>query len=395
MGTGDQTPQQDPGEPQQPTQGGEEEEVADPQVPEMPEEEESLDFNDWKKELFKLAIKGDPQEMILHVQKMRDQSNLESPQKKIVEDNWQILVLRQNGYIEPACKEIRKLIKSSLDRNNPASAVMYHLTSVLEQQNNPMLRDVFVKLTALFGLKSDLHRKFIAALTGCVQVGGGGSSEDIAYSEKDYSIRISTRFGTQFGEISVGRWNLQQDDAEQYLSEPELDRLSNGSPEEKQVLRRRIVIESIAERFKNRSFLIHVVTPEDGTIYHLGWDMSESLLSGYKEGKLIVRSKDTSDSEAMIDDDGNIVPLLDLTVYYLKETGETDKNGRPEIKEVPFMERRDGMLYLCASLEIVRDVSTGMSGMFFKESPYSGNPSDIKNVTRSIPNIEEILMRRT
>jgi hypothetical protein len=342
-----------------------------------------------------MAVQGDPVQMMDSVQRIRDLDGLEAPQRKFVEDNWQVLVLRQNANVEKAAREIRKLIKQSLDRNNPGATLMRHITAALEQADTPALRDVFLKLTGLFGMKQDLHRKYLAALTGSVQVGGGGSGEDIAYAEREYSIRMYTRFATQFGEIGLTKWSLQQDDPDKYLSEPELDRLGDGSPEERQVLRRRIVIESIADRLKERAFMIHVVSP-DGTIYALGWDISDSLLAGYKNGQLIVRSRNDDDSEAMINDDGAIVPLLDLNIYFLKETGETDENGQPKRKEVPFMERRDGTLFLSATVETVRDVfSGGMQGCFFKEMPYAGNPSDVKHVVRAIPNIEEILMRRT
>lgn len=378
-----------------PDQGGGEDVTQDPQAPEgMDDEGGSQDFESWKRNFFKLAIKGDPVEMMNALEPIREQQGLTAPQRKFVEDNWNILVLRQNANIDKASKEVRKLIKQNLDRNNPAVSVMQHITNVLEESDTPQIRDVYVKLAGLYGLKSDLHRKYMASLTGSIQVGGGGSMEDLAYSEKDYSIRFSTRFGTQFGEISVGKWSLQQDDPDRYLQEAELERLSDGSPEEKQVLRRRIVIESIAERFRNRAFLIHVVSPDEGAIYCIGWDMADSLLAGYKEGKIIVRSRDASDSEAMIDDEGAIVPLLDLAILYLKETGESDENGRPKTKEVPFMERRDGVLHLNAQLETVRDVSTGMQGIFFKEIPFNGNPSDIKGIMRAVPNLEDILMRR-
>lgn len=376
-------------------QGGSEDVTQEPQAPEgMDDENQDQDFSTWRKEFFKLAIKGDPVEMMNNLDPIRDQTGLTAPQRKFVEDNWNILVLRQNANIDKACKEVRKLIKQNLDRNNPAVSIMQHMTNVLEESDTPQLRDVYIKLAGLYGLKSDLHRKYMAALTGSIQMGGGGSGEDLAYSERDFSIRFNTRFGTQFGEISLGKWSLQQDDPDRYLQEAELERLSDGSPEEKQVLRRRIVIESISDRFKNRAFLIHVVSPDEGAIYCCGWDMADSLLAGYKEGKIIVRSRDASDSEAMIDDEGSIVPLLDLSILYLKETGSSDENGRPKTKEVPFMERRDGTLYLNAQLETIRDVSTGMQGIFFKEIPFNGNPSDIKGIMRSVPNLEEILMRR-
>lgn len=376
--------------------GEEDQNITDePQLPEMPEEqEEPQDFNEWRQEFLKIAAKGDTMEMLNSLQQMRDSDNLEAPQRKFVEDNWQIIILRQNANVEKASKEIRKLIKQSLDRNSPGASVMQAITGVIEESDTPMIKDVFIKLTGLYGMKTDLHRKYLAALTGSVQVGGGGSTEDIAYSEREFSIRMSTRFHTQFGEIIIGKWNLSQDDPDRYLEEPELERLAEGSPEEKQVLRRRIVIESIAEEFRDRAFLIHVISP-DGTMYAIGWDMAESLLGGYKDGALIVRSRAGSDSEAMIDNNGAIVPLLDLNIFYLRQTGETDDLGRPRNREVPFMERRDGTLYLSASLETLRDVFNGsMSGCFFKEMAYAGNPSDIKQIVRAVPNIEEILMRR-
>jgi len=386
-------PNSPPGPNAEQDQGGDDV-TQDPQAPDMPDDEGPQDFEEWKKNFFKLAIKGDPVEMMNNLEPIRDQQGLTPPQRKFVEDNWQILVLRQNANIDKACKNVRKLVKDNLDQNNPAVSVMQHITLTLEESETPQMRDVFIKLAGLYGLKNDLHRKYLAALTGSIQVGGGGSLEDLAYSEKEYSIRFSTRFATQFGELAVGKWSLQQDDPDRYLQEAELERLSDGSPEEKQVLRRRVVIESIAERFKNRAFLIHVVSPDEGAIYAMGWDMSDSLLAGYKEGKIIVRSRDASDSEAMIDDEGAIVPLLDLSIFYLKETGETDDMGKPKTKEVPFMERRDGQLFLNGQLETVRDVSTGMQGIFFKEIPFNGNPSDIRNIMRAVPNLEELLMRR-
>ncbi len=324
-----------PGQDDQNDDGGEDV-TQEPQAPEGMDDEDqnqNQDFATWKKGFFKLAVKGDPVEMMNNLEPIREQTGLTAPQRKFVEDNWNILVLRQNANIDKACKEIRKLIKQNLDRNNPAVSIMQHMTNVLEESSTPQLRDVYIKLAGLYGLKSDLHRKYMAALTGSIQMGGGGSGEDLAYSERDFSIRFNTRFGTQFGEISVGKWSLQQDDPERYLQEAELERLSDGSPEEKQVLRRRIVIESIAERFKNRAFLIHVVSPDEGAIYCCGWDMADSLLAGYKEGKIIVRSRDASDSEAMIDDEGSIVPLLDLSILYLKETGDSDENGKPRQKK--------------------------------------------------------------
>ena len=43
--------------------------------------------------------------------------------------------------------------------------------------------------------------------------------------EKNYSMKISTRFNSKFGAIDLGRWTLQQDDPQKYLADPELEKL--------------------------------------------------------------------------------------------------------------------------------------------------------------------------
>lgn len=370
----------------------------DPGTPDMPEEypqpqqSPGTQFEAWKKEFYRLAIKGEPMEMLNSLAKVRELDNLEIPQRRFVDDNFHILRFRQNPVIAEASGSIRKMIGDSLDRNRPGSAVMQYVYSAVTEGKTPQLREIMAKFPAFHGTRGDYHRKYVASLLGAVQVGGGGSGNDLLYSGKDFSINISTRFYQEFGRIQLIDWALQKRDPEIVLSDSEREKLEDGSPEEKQVLRRRIVIESISRRLEGRSFLINVVETE-GLAYYMGWDASEGLLSGYNEGKIVVRSKGPSDSEAMIDAQGDIVPVVNIDIFYLKDTGQTDEGGRPKFKEVPFMSRIDGQLYLTAAKETLRDLATGMSGLFFQEDPWVGQPQDLKLLQRSIPSLEEILMR--
>jgi len=242
-------------------------------------------------------------------------------------------------------------------------------------------------------LKGDLHRKFIAALTGSVQVGSGANTEDIVFNEREYSIMMSTRFNSEWGAINLGNWTLREDDPERYLAEPEQQRLKEGSPEEKEVLRRRVVVESIADQFKTRAFIINVVD-EDGTVFSLGTDISNALKGAYKEGKLVVRTRHSDNSEAMITDDGEIIPFVDLNIYYVRETGEQDEEGMPETEEIEFLERRNGILFLKASKKTIKEASTVMPGMIFKETPYAGNPSDLRTLRRCVYSTHDLLLRQ-
>jgi len=386
-----EAPKEDPNVAQAATQDEEMPDVSeDPQAPDMPEEEKDVAFEEWQDTFFRESTKGDVQKLIDLIHQIRDR-DLESYPRKFVEDNLQILFLRQNANIDKASKEIRKLVKSDLDQNSPASSLMKHLNTTLQAM--PELTNIFIKIKGLLGSKGDMHRKYIASLFGSVQVGSGANTEDLVYNEKEYSIRISTRFNDKFGRVEIGKWCLKEEDPETYLTEPELKRLEEGSPEERDVLRRRIVMESISSTFKKRAFIIHVVA-KDGTINSLGWDLGTSLRTAYTDGKLVVKTILSQNSEAIINDDGKILPAVDLKVMYLHETGSLDKDGKPVIEEHDFIERIDGILYLTATQQILKEASSSFTGLLWQETPYNGNPSDLKVLMRCVPNASECLLRQ-
>jgi len=381
-------PESDP-EPQQ-QQNSMPDITQDPPAPDMPEQMDEQDFEQWKDSFFKETVKGDVNKLVDMISQVRD-LDLDAYPRKFVEDNLQVCFLRQHANVDKASKEIRKLVKDDLDQNNPSVSLVNHIINTLGAM--PELNNVFIKLKGLLGMKGDLHRKFITGIIGGVQVGTGGNNEDVVYNEKDYSIRLSTRYNDKWGKVDIGKWSLREDDPERYLTEPEQRRLEEGSPEEKDVLRRRVVLESIAETFKKRGFLVNVVG-QDGTIYTLGWDLAGSLKGAYTDGKLVVRTIQSDNSEAMIDDQGAIIPYVDIKIKYVKEAGGVDEQGKPAKEEHDFMERIDGMLFLTAQFNIIREASTSFPGIVLKETPYTGNPSDLRVLQRCVPNAPEILMRQ-
>jgi hypothetical protein len=296
-----------------------------------------------------------------------------------------------NANIDKASKTIRNNIKQNLDQNNPSVSMVNHMFSVL--QTMPELNNTLIKLKGLLGMKGDMHRKYMASLLGAIQVGSGGNNEDLIYNERDYSIRISTRFNDKWGKVDIGKWSMREDDPERFLSDSEQKRLDEGSPEEKEVLRHRIVIEAISDTFKKRSFLINVVT-QDGTINTLGWDLGGSIRNAYTSGKLIVKLMQGENTEAMIDTDGAIVPYVDVKIIYVKDAaGGVDDEGKPAKEEHEFMERIDGILFLTAQYNILKEAASSFGGIVLKETPYSGNPSDLQVLMRCVPSAPEILLR--
>jgi len=96
-----------------------------------------------------------------------------------------------------------------------------------------------------------------------------------------------------------------------------MEKLEGGSPEERDVLRRRVIVESISATFLERAFVINVVLP-DGTVQHLGWDVGNSLKTAFLAGKLVVRTGDNDNREAFIDEEGSIIKIPHMAIYYVK-----------------------------------------------------------------------------
>lgn len=360
----------------------------DPQFPEMPElDDGGQDFEEWKIKYISTSKKGQPQELIDTIMGMRDRE-LEPNPRKFVEDNLQINYLRQNPLIYQPSAKIRNLLKQDVDRNLPATSILRHISSVLEEV--PVVSDMFVKLLGCGGGKQDLHRKFIGSLLGAVQVGSGADNEDLVFQDSDHHIMISTRFNTKWGDIYIGPWSLVEDDPERFLKDSEMERLQGGSPEERDVLRRRVVIESIADKYKRRAFIITTIST-DATIFHLAVDLGNCLQSGFLDGRLVVRSEDSDTREAFIDDDGNVVTIPELTIYYIRDV---DQGMDKSTEEIEFIRCRQGQLFLSAQADLLQECMSTLDGIVFKELPWRGNPTDFMRMSRCAPTADEILFRR-
>jgi hypothetical protein len=159
--------------------------LEEPKSPDMPKSKDTSDFSSWKNKFFKESIKNDPNTLLQMVTSIRD-GELSSYQKKFVEDNLQIVFLRQNANINKASGEMRRKIRDDLDMANPSTSLTNHFSSVLSTM--PELINTFIRISGLGSNKADLHRKYIASLIGAIQVGSGAQQEDIIYNEKTFSI---------------------------------------------------------------------------------------------------------------------------------------------------------------------------------------------------------------
>jgi hypothetical protein len=98
-------------------------------------------------------------------------------------------------------------------------------------------------------------------------------------------------------------------------------------------------------------------------------------------------------SEALFNTDGEMVTLMDMKIMFQKDTGDVDENGMPLKERAEFISRKDGMLFLNATIDTIKEASGVVNGLNVKELPYNGNPSDLVNLTRCIASIPEQILR--
>lgn len=276
---------------------------------------------------------------------------------------------------------------------------LYSIISEKIEQSSTIV-ELLLKLPSFYSMKSDLFRKTIAALTNGVQIGSGGTLEDIfiPIEENGVGIKICTRCYTSFSNIQIGKWAIQYNDPENFLSDSELEKLNNsGSPEEKEVLRKRVIIESISNHFKDRVFVILIVNPNNGRRHELGFNFAELLRDGWKNGYLSVHFRPSiGRGEAGVQVDGELIDLQEIQIDYLKtNSDELDEDGKPTVENIELMKVHNGYLYLTILEEHFYNFSNdAQQGLFYSMKEFDQDQEQLITIQRCIPDIKEILLRK-
>ncbi len=86
----------------------------DPEDPEIEDDKELDDFETWRNDYMKLAIACDTNAMLDSIRPWRNVEDIEAAQAKFINDNYQILLYREDATIDKISKEIRSEIKKSI-----------------------------------------------------------------------------------------------------------------------------------------------------------------------------------------------------------------------------------------------------------------------------------------
>ena len=346
------------------------------QEPDKEEDVELLNFEDFRESYIDLSVNAKPEELVDKLGDLSGIVDLGPREKKFMSDNMQILQLMEDKDIYEASRKIHHT-------EDP----MEMLSQVSEEIDRvETLRNVTLKLPSFFGMKSDLYRKFVAALTGGVQVGGGTTVEDIVVSPtKGQRTLICTRFYTLFGYIEIIPWSLGAGDADLFLRDVERERLERGAPEEKKVLLKRILIASISKVIGSKNFMICVVNRSSGRRTDFALRFDKFLNDGYENGHLKVRIE-KDEEELAITADGETMNPGKLVISFVD----------PEAPEsrTPFIEWKDGSLYLVADADTIEKAAEVIGSSFFKRTNFEGTDEELETIQKCIPTLPEMILRR-
>lgn len=256
-----------------------------------------------------------------------------------------------------------------------------------------------IKLPNFYSLKNEMFRKIICALCNGVQISSGGTLEDIFIPifKNGSGLKVCTRSATSFGNIEIGKWNPQFNDPELFLSKPELNKLQTGSPEEKDVLRKRIIIESISNKFNDRLYIIVIVNQNNGIRKEIGINFDSLLKSGWQNGILSPEfHAGVGQGDAALTVNGEFIDLQIIGINYIKtNSDELDEEGLPVKEKIEFAIQKDGRLYITIKEEdfnsFVQDIS---DGVFYSEKPFDKDQKQLKDIMLCTPDIKEILLKK-
>ena len=420
--------------------------------------EPEIDFQAEKIDYMNLALGQKHDEMMDKLLEMRDIENLSPGEYKFIEDNINVLSLSRDIDFADAQKKIYKRIKEQfapladpgdgveipeIEPSGTAPGAEAGITISQEPTEQPQysaehynsgqglkslteatnelgeisglemysiisqeieryeeIKNSLLKLPSFYSMKADLFRKILCSVLNGVQIGSGGTLEDIfiPLREDGVGIKACTRCYTDFGNIEIGKWTLNFDDPEQYLSEEELKKLNiDGSPEEREVLRKRVVIESLADKFIDKIYLILIVDPNNGSRTEVGINFSELLREGWKNGNISINFKaSVGKGEAAINQDGELIDLKDIVVNYIKENPDNlDEEGAPVKEEIELMKQKNGNLYISAPREDFENfVNTVEAGIFFDKKHPEFDKEQLTVIQRCVPDIKEFLLKK-
>ena len=306
-----------------------------------------------------------------------------SSERSFVDSNLSSLSLLEETVVE----EIRKKLK----KEKEPEMLMIALEEALDSY--PEMAEALQRLSAAGPDKSNLWRQLVAALcNGAVIPGVVGGEVHCPRGKGEEPMVLRPICTLNWGYVDLGSVRITATSPEDYLSDESRQRLTNGAPEERRVLRNRVFVESVADQLGGGYYMVLAIKQDDPN-----WDMvgfsSDIFRESYEGGLLtVMESMPGLAGSLAVDKDGQWVTMTTWRMASINqdEVGVDMETGAQKPKFEIISELQGDRFIWVGDADAFNAIGAKVGKRVFKQN----DTEKAEQLRQSIPDARERLMGR-
>lgn len=304
-------------------------------------------------------------------------------ERSFIDSNLSSLSLLEETVVE----EIRKKLKKEKDPETLMNSLEEALDSYTE------MGEALQRLSAAGPDKSNLWRQMVAALcTGAVIPGMVGGEVHCARGKNEETMVLRPICTLNWGYVDLGAVRITATSPEDYLSEEGRQRLENGAPEEKRVLRNRVFVESVSDQLGGGYYMILALKQDDPNWNMVGF-LSDIFRESYEGGSLtVLESMPGLAGSLAVDKDGKWVTMTTwrMAIVNESEVGIDMETGVQKPKFEIVSELQGDRFIWVGDSDAFNDIGAKVGKRVFKQA----DTEKAEQLRQSVPDARERLMGR-
>lgn len=304
-------------------------------------------------------------------------------ERSFVDANLSSLSLLEETVVE----EIRKKLKKEKEPEALMDALEEALDSYME------MGEALQRLSAAGPDKSNLWRQMVAALcNGAVIPGVVGGEVHCPRGKGEEPMVLRPVCTLNWGYVDLGAVRITATSPEDYLSDESRQRLTNGAPEERRVLRNRVFVESVADQLGGGYYMILALRQDDPNWEMVGFT-SDVFRDSYEGGSMtVLESMPGLAGSLAVDREGQWVTMTTWRMASINqnEMGVDMETGVQKPKFEIIAELQGDRFVWVGDGDGFNDIGAKVGKRVFKQN----DTEKAEQLRQSIPDARERLMGR-
>jgi len=306
-----------------------------------------------------------------------------SSERSFIDANLSSLSLLDETIVE----DIRKKLKKEKEPEALMTALEEALDSYAE------MGEALQRLSAAGPDKSNLWRQLMAALcNGAVIPGAVGGEVHCPRGKGEEPMVLRPICTLNWGYVDLGAVRITATSPEDYLSDESRQRLTNGAPEERRVLRNRVFVESVADQLGGGYYVILALRQDDPNWEMVGFT-SDIFRESYEGGATtVLESMPGLAGSLAVDRDGKWVTMTTWRMASINqnEVGVDMETGAQKSQFEIISELQGDRFIWVGDGDSFSDVGAKVGKRVFKQN----DSEKAEKLRQSIPDARERLMGR-